>query len=272
MMKQMINGVTYHFEIHGKGAPLLLLHGFTGSVNTWAPFLKEWGEGFQVIAVDIIGHGKTDSPSDPARYEMGQVVEDIYGLLQGLNIQSIHLLGYSMGGRLALSFACAYPEMVTSLIVESSSPGLKDEREQHARTDADEALASRIETEGITSFVDYWENIPLFAPTKRLDKAIQEKIRQERLAQKAMGLANSLRGMGTGKQPSLWHCLPECKFPVLLLAGDEDEKFIKIANEMEKDLPNAKKILINDSGHMIHVEQPQIFGKIIKDWLMQVQT
>ncbi len=271
-MKQVINGITYHYDLYGNGEPLLLLHGFTGNTATWEPFKKRWGQSFQIIMVDIIGHGLTDSPADHQRYEIDQVAKDIKTLLVGLHIESLHILGYSMGGRLALSFACNYPEMLKSLILVSSSPGLRTVEERNNRIEQDERLADRIEHDGIKAFVDYWENIPLFASVKKLPAAVQETIRQERLLQKEIGLSNSLRGMGTGKQPSQWECLPKLNIPVFLLCGSEDTKFVKIAEEMQNTFPNAKRSIIEESGHMIHVEKQEVFGQIIMDWLLQVQN
>lgn len=271
-MKQTINGVSYHYEIYGEGEPLVLLHGFTGNIATWEPFQKTWGKSFQLIMVDILGHGLTDSPSDPKRYEIDQVASDLKDLLLGLNIESSHILGYSMGGRLALTFACKYPETVKSLILVSSSPGLRTIEERQNRIEQDEKLAERIELQGIKAFVDYWENIPLFITVKETPQAVQEAIRRERLQQKEMGLSNSLRGMGTGKQPSNWGCLPELNVPVLLLSGSKDTKFVKIADEMEQLVTNVKKKVIQEAGHMIQVEKQDLFEEIIMDWLIQFQN
>lgn len=114
-----LNGVNYYYEIAGKGEPLMLLHGFTGDVSTWK--LSRLSDSFKVITIDIIGHGKSDAPADPNRYTMEAVAKDLCDMLNILGINRIHLLGYSMGGRLALSFTMFYPERVKTLILESSS-------------------------------------------------------------------------------------------------------------------------------------------------------
>ena len=271
-MRRILNGVSYHYEIYGEGDPLLLLHGFTGNVKTWEPFLSQWGKSYQFIMVDLIGHGKTDSPTDSRRYEIEKVTTDLNELLNFLQIEKVNLLGYSMGGRVALSFACQYPTMVNSLILESSSPGLKTEQERLNRIEQDYALANRIETEGLEAFVDYWENIPLFSSIKKLPTAVQDSLRRERLTQQIEGLANSLRGMGTGKQPSYWGCLSNLDIPVLLVIGSNDLKFVRIANEMEQGLTDVTKRVIDDSGHMVHLEQQKLFAEIIVKWLFQIRN
>ncbi|MBO1914528.1 alpha/beta fold hydrolase, partial [Microvirga sp. 3-52] len=106
-------------------------------------------------------------------------------------------VGYSMGGRIALSYTINHPKRVASLILESSTPGLETERERIERMNKDKILAQKICSEGILSFVEFWEGIPLFDTQKKLSTEQQQKIRTERLSQNAVGLANSLLGIGT---------------------------------------------------------------------------
>jgi 2-succinyl-6-hydroxy-2,4-cyclohexadiene-1-carboxylate synthase len=265
-MNIVVNNVSYHVEVYGQGEPLLLLHGFTGSVETWKPFVSQWAHR-QLVMVDIIGHGLTGSPDDVKRYEIEYVAADLDAVLQHLGIKTTNVLGYSMGGRLALTFAILYPHRVKKLILESSSPGLKTEKERMARQESDEALALEIEKYGVKQFVEKWENISLFASQKRLPEKVQARIRAERLRNNEKGLANSLRGMGTGKQPSWWERLSEVTMPTLLICGERDEKFCRIASEMSQLMPNAVVSQISDSGHAIHVEQPEIFAKIVDEFI-----
>jgi 2-succinyl-6-hydroxy-2,4-cyclohexadiene-1-carboxylate synthase len=265
-MNILVNGVSYHVEQYGNGEPLLLLHGFTGSMETWKPFLPYWQE-FRLILVDIIGHGLTDSPHDPARYEIEQVAADLDTLLRHLHVEDVHVLGYSMGGRLALTFAILYPHRVRKLMLESSSPGLKTEQERRKRRENDETLAREIEQYGVAAFVEKWEKLPLFASQKCLPSSVQEEIRKERLKNNKTGLANSLRGMGTGRQPSWWNRLPKVNIPTLLICGEWDEKFCRIAEKMKEHLPHCKMATVSQAGHAIHVEQREIFAKIVSEFI-----
>ncbi|MBO9130932.1 2-succinyl-6-hydroxy-2,4-cyclohexadiene-1-carboxylate synthase [Bacillus sp. 165] len=265
-MRQIINDVLYEYDVTGSGEPLLLLHGFTGDKTTWESFLTSW-DNYTLITVDILGHGGTGSPTEAERYEIEKVAEDMWCLLDRMQIQNVHLLGYSMGGRLALTMACLYLERVTSLILESCTPGLETEQDKQARIHQDEALAKEIEENGLSAFMDYWENISLFASQKRLPREKQAAIRKQRLQNNATGLANSLRGMGTGKQPSWWEHLPNLTMPVLLLCGEYDEKFCRILKRMKELLPNAKLFQISEAGHAIHVEQTEKFDTIVREFL-----
>lgn len=262
-----IRGVLYHLRTKGSGPPVLLLHGFTGSTNTWEPILPYLSDEYTWIAIDLLGHGKTESPLSSDRYHMEDQVEDINEIRKTLGYKYIHLLGYSMGGRVALSYAVTYQEMVISLILESSSPGLQSAEERENRMKSDKSLANRIKKEGVHSFIDYWEQIPLFQSQQKLPGDVKQRIREERLSQSETGLANSLLGMGTGSQPSWWERLHELTRPILLITGEEDEKFIKIADRMMSGFPDARHLTVEEAGHTIHVEQAEKFGKIVMEFL-----
>ncbi|OHR73358.1 2-succinyl-6-hydroxy-2,4-cyclohexadiene-1-carboxylate synthase [Bacillus sp. HMSC76G11] len=265
-MMLTIRGVSYHVETYGEGTPLVLLHGFTGSAENWHPFLAMFSQ-YKVILIDLIGHGQTNSPSEFERCSMEESVKDLHAIFAELHLKNFILAGYSMGGRLALTYAVLHPEQITKLILESASPGLKTEAERMNRRENDRKLSQFIKEQGMESFIDFWENISLFASQKALPEAVQKKQRDQRLKNDETGLANSLLGMGTGSQKSLWDSLDTLKIPVLLLCGERDEKFCLIAKEMKDLLPLSTFIKINGAGHAVHVEQPQIFGRIVNEFI-----
>ena len=262
-----VDRLRYHVEICGEGFPLLLLHGFTGEASTWTSFCSIWGNQAKLIIPDIIGHGKTDSPEEINRYKIESAARDLLTILDILGVDQVDLLGYSMGGRLALTFALLFPERVRKLVLESASPGLETDKERKLRRMKDGDLANFIMDRGIETFVDYWEAIPLFSTMNRLPNAKKEAIRLQRLANSIIGLANSLKGMGTGSQPSWWDKLEQVTCEVLLLTGEVDDKFCRIAKKMLKGLKNGTWIVIKNSGHAVHLEETEKFGTIISDFL-----
>ncbi len=266
-----IRGLSTYVECHGnkQSQAVVLLHGFTGSANTWIEITQQLSADYYVIAVDLVGHGRTASPEDPSRCRIEEQTADLHNLLRKLQVTKPVLLGYSMGGRVAAGYAYAYSEEISGLILESSSPGLRTAEERTARRESDAILANRIENEGIEKFVEYWEAIPLFDSQKKLSQEQQLAVRNERLNQDSGGLANSLRGMGTGSQPSYWGDLSYFNFPVLLLTGSEDAKFQNIAREMSRLLPNVLHETIIDAGHALHVEKPRQFATMVKSFLKQ---
>ncbi|MBC6145198.1 2-succinyl-6-hydroxy-2,4-cyclohexadiene-1-carboxylate synthase [Listeria welshimeri] len=265
----LVNGQTYYVTntLNGEKPVLLMLHGFTGSNKTFQESITHLEEHFSIVAPDLLGHGKTDSPDEIARYSIERIVDDLVTILQELKIMQCFVLGYSMGGRVATAFASSHPEMVRGLILVSSSPGLAQKDLQESRVQADNRLADMLETEGIRSFVDYWEKLALFASQEVLSEELKKRIRLERLAQNPNGLAMSLRGMGTGKQPSYWNHLADFTFPVLLMTGSLDEKFKKIAQEMQQLLPNSTHVTVQNAGHAVYLEQPNIFLSQLTNWL-----
>ena len=170
-------------------------------------------------------------------------------------------------GRTALQLAVRHPQLVSALVLEGASPGLAAAQERAARVAADEALAERIERDGVEAFVDEWEALPLFATQVALPRERREAIRAGRLAGSAVGLANSLRGMGTGAQEPLHDRLAEVRAPVLMIAGALDEKFSEIARGMARSLPHATIEVIADAGHAAHVERPAAFGDAVLAFL-----
>lgn len=266
----VINDAAYHLVQHGSSEtapPLLLLHGFTGSSSSWNDHIPAFIDHFSIITLDILGHGRSKSPPNPNRYTMSQIATDIIGLLDRWQLDRTVLLGYSMGGRLALYLACHFPNRFSQLILESSSPGLAAEAERTARRQRDGALADWIEVNGIEKFVARWEALPLWKSQKQLPEAVRQQLRQQRLNNKPIGLANSLRGMGTGAQPSLWPLLPRMTLPTLLLAGKLDSKFVAINQKMATRLPNGRLQIIPDAGHTIHLEQPELFRTAVTEVL-----
>ncbi len=267
MTKLTMNDVNYNVEISGSGTPLVLLHGFTGSIQNWEPHITELSQYHTVIRLDILGHGQTSIPMDWRRYRIELVACDIVSVLQAIVASPVTLLGYSMGGRLALYLAMNFPELVNRLILESASPGLKTQAERDARIKQDNQLADFIEREGMETFVEYWENISLFQSQHSISSEKRQALRNQRLQNDPIGLANSLRGMGTGMQPSLWDELTTFETPTLLMAGELDTKYVRIAREIHELLPNSELVIVPSAGHTVHLEQPTAFNRQVLDFM-----
>jgi 2-succinyl-6-hydroxy-2,4-cyclohexadiene-1-carboxylate synthase len=255
---------------YGKALPVLLLHGFTGSAEAWGEELIAGlaATGRRVVAVDLLGHGGSDVPAEPSRYAMERQLDDLEEVLDALGLERAAWVGYSMGARLALGGAVLRPGRVAALVLESGSPGLATERERRARRAADEVLADRLEDarpEAMARFVDDWMARPLFETQRRLPGALRRRERRRRLAADPRGLAGTLRGLGTGAQPSLWARLGEVESPALLLTGRLDPKFEAIADRMAARMPTSVRASVQDAGHAVHLERP-------RSWLERVSA
>lgn len=266
MFVTMRDGLRLNVRVLGAGDPLLLIHGFTGCMEAWGEeLISGLSKAHQVVAVDLVGHGESDMSADPERYRVHELVEDLTQVLDAVAMEKARWLGYSMGGRLALAAAILAPARLSSLVLESASPGLARESERRARRRADEALAEGVLRGGMEEFVDHWMGLPLFATQGKLPREVQERNRERRLRNRPEALAACLRGMGTGVQPSFWDSLPEINVPTLLLTGEEDRKFTNIAQQMAERIPGAVLRLVPKAGHAIHLENP--FA-----WLAAVRT
>jgi len=260
-------GVEQRGEHHKSSPALVLLHGFTGSAAGWGYHLDAVAaHGLRVIALDMLGHGLSDAPTDPGRYTIEHYQQDILAAMQELGVSEgqAALLGYSMGGRIALY--TAFSGYFRALILESASAGLEDAVEREQRRISDEALAASIERDGIEAFVERWEKLPLFASQGSLSLESREALHRQRLQNSATGLAQSLRGVGLGAQPSLYARLPALQIPTLLIAGELDTKFTIIARQMAQLLPRSQLHIIAGAGHIVHLERPEEFVSLVNNF------
>lgn len=234
---------------------MLLLHGFTGSGASWPAALVE-GLSTRVrvpSTPDLPGHGRWGGEVDPECFTLAAALRAI-GKAQGGEAGPV--VGYSMGGRLALAYAVAYPERVTHLVLESASPGLATEEERGSRRTSDGRLARDLERDGMAAFVRRWEALPLFESQAALPVSVRSAQRARRMANDPRSLAAALRGLGTGALPSFWEALPGLRVPTLLLVGGRDARFVGVARAMVEALPDGRLTVVPDAGHAVHLERP----------------
>ncbi|MEO1207938.1 MAG: 2-succinyl-6-hydroxy-2,4-cyclohexadiene-1-carboxylate synthase [Cyanobacteria bacterium J06638_20] len=237
--------------------PVLFLHGFMGDCHAFDPVIASLSQESHCLAIDLPGHGKTRVHGSDELYQMASVAQGIMDCLDVLNVQRCHLIGYSMGGRLALYLTLHFPQYFHKVILESASPGLKTQAEREQRIASDRQLADQLETTDFLSFLTEWYDRPLFASTKQHpDFARMLKQRSQHNPQK---LAKSLRNLSSGLQPSLWEKLPENSVPLLLLAGEFDQKFVDINAEIAGRCPLTQLEIIANCGHNIHFERSDVF-------------
>src|SRR6476469_5825985 len=256
----------FHYSLAGKKnqPTLLFLHGFTGSSQDFSRVIPLFSNIYCCLVVDLPGHGKTQVNGDESCYNMSNTAQALIELLDDLQINKCLLLGYSMGGRLALYMTLHFPERFEKVVVESASPGLKTEKERSHRIEADLQLAQKLENSKIKDFLFNWYDRPLFKSLKNSPNFHQ--LLETRLANNPLELAKSLRNMGTGNQPSLWEKLPQNQIPILLLAGEYDDKFTTINTEIAKLCPAARLEIVPKAGHNIHFENIDKFVALVREF------
>jgi 2-succinyl-6-hydroxy-2,4-cyclohexadiene-1-carboxylate synthase len=253
----------------GEGPPLLLLHGFTGSSLSWDPaIVQRLGRSFRVLAPDLPGHGLSPVPEpDPADQDAGYGIEwlaaELRRLMEGGGAERFSVLGYSMGGRVALAMAVAFPESITALILESASPGLEDEEARADRRRSDEQLARAVMERGMDWFGEHWRSVPLFETRRGLPEAVSARLDAILLLNDPAGLAFALRRFGTGVQPSIWNDLSRVQAPTLLMAGAVDKKFARINRAMAPEIDGSRLVVIPGIGHTVHLEAPDLWADLV---------
>jgi 2-succinyl-6-hydroxy-2,4-cyclohexadiene-1-carboxylate synthase len=233
---------------------LVLLHGFTHTGASWGAVTAGLGETYRPLAPDIRGHG---SASERTPVDLGHVIGDIDDLAPG----PFTLVGYSMGGRIALHVALALGPRVQRLVLISASPGIADSAERAQRREADERLAEQLETSTIEEFAERWAQTPVLSGQPA---AVAGAVHADRLRSTPHGLARALRGLGTGALPSLWARLGEIAIPTTLVAGERDRKFTEIAAEMGTDMSAAELVIVSGAGHAVHLEAPIQVADVIR--------
>ena len=247
---------------------MILLHGFTGSRDSWPAesLVLLRTAGVEPVAIDLPGQVSRGASRSGDRAEV--TLEDAFARIESASgDEPIVLLGYSMGGRIALHYAVRHPERVERLILESASPGLRSGPERVRRRTEDEALAARIEERGIEAFVHDWERLPLFASQESLREDVRGSVRKARLSQEPAGLAAALRGLGTAVLPSLWEVLTAVRPPTLALVGELDRKFVDIGLSMTATMSSARLVVASGVGHAVHLEAPDAWAAAVIEFL-----
>lgn len=261
--------LSHRVKLYDKNKPtIILLHGFISDHTSFHLVERKLSkEGLNVITIDLPGHGLDESNYNEI-WSMDYIASQIKDVIDNLEFKHIYLHGYSMGGRVALSFALKYPMLLSGLILESASPGIKDPVEKQNRIDLDYKRASHIQDVGLHQFVEEWSKLPLFNSQSILSIEERERIKQMRLSQNPNGLSKALKEYGTGSQPSYWDHIYTLNVPTCIIVGQKDKKFIQIGKQMNESIKNSKFYIVNDAGHTIHVEQPSKFDTIIVEFIL----
>jgi len=241
--------------------PLVLLHGFSAGPESWDRVRALIGGRSEVIAPALVGHGAPEDDAAVTSFE--SEVERVAGLI-ARHGAGFHVVGYSLGGRIALGLLVRHPGLFASATLIGAQPGLQSEDERRDRRLADEHLCQILEKLGTEVFVRKWESIPLFASQERLPVELLAAQRAMRLARDPSGLARSLRTTGLGAMPSYWDALPSVRVPTTLIAGSLDQKFSAIATRMAERIPSSTLEIVPGAGHNVVLEDPAAIARHLR--------
>lgn len=229
----------------------LLLHGFTGTPETFAGLTLPAGS----VSPTLGGHLEQVPLGD-----FNDEVERLAGLGNGCS----GLLGYSLGGRLALGILARYPRRFEHALIISAHPGLITDAEREQRRQSDQRFVQVLEQRGLEGFIDVWQALPLWASQGGLPEALKRAQREQRLRHQAAGLAASLVQHGLGNMPNLRPLLPPVQTRVDLLVGERDPKFVALGRELAELLPNARLTIAPGAGHNLLLEHPELCSRLLE--------
>ena len=258
-----------HYEASGAGTGVTFLHGFTQSSRGWAEVIGLLGAR-RSIAPDIRGHGRTRIRAG-APHTMDACLADLEAIWAAEGVERTHLVGYSMGGRLALHVAAFRPDRLLSLTTVGAHAGLAPELRDGRRA-GDEGLAARIEQRGVGEFVKYWSGLPLFKGLDRRGPSFRAALDAERRRNTSAGLAASLRGMGAGVMEPVWESLAGVNCPCLFVAGAEDHGYAHEARRLAASVADGRAEIVPRAGHAVQLERPQAFVALLLEHLSRAEA
>lgn len=244
--------MSYEFKQKASKPTLVMLHGLLGDRHDWAE-VGAGLEGINCLALDLPGHGQ-NHPVQVASFEAFH--DWLCATLSDRGVSRYCLLGYSLGGRLALYHASRQPQGLEALWLESAHPGLPA-NERSARIAHDERWAIRFEQEPLENVLADWYQQPVFAD---LTDAQRTRQIQRRLANRGPAIATMLRSTSLGHQPSLWQWLENTSLPVGCFSGQRDIKFHTLATRLKTMAPRLRHITL-EGGHNLHAEQPEMVAQ-----------
>lgn len=258
-------------EFDKKKDVVLLLHGFTGCAEDWLPIIDLLPDNCNYICLDLIGHGKSDHPVAPEFYYTDSIVEQIKTVKERIIKDSkIILVGYSMGGRAALSYAIKYPDDIKGLVLESSSAGIKNDTERNKRYEEDLKLIEFISSHTMEEFIDFWQDQEMFNTQRRFSNDKLKRLKKIKYNNSKIGLMNTLIGFSTGIMPPLHDKLKKISVKVILISGELDTKYTFINSKIARGFHKAKHKVVKNSGHNTHLEEPKRFAEIITNYFNQI--
>jgi pimeloyl-ACP methyl ester carboxylesterase len=263
------DGVALYAESHGAGIPVILSNGLCTTCENFRPQVEAFVDaGAQLILWDYRGHGRSESPGDPAAYRFDRVLDDLGRVLDWAAPGRRAVVGgVSFGGLASLHFAHKSPEQVRGLILIATGPGFKNPEALARWSELTERSASLIESEGSTAFAQ-----SAAAPTLiglRPDLPVAQAAIRAIALQDPVGLVHFQRQIAA-QVPPIIDELTEIDCPALVAVGEKDDAFLRAADFMAARLPRAERETIPGAGHMANIDESEAFNAIALQFLGKI--
>jgi pimeloyl-ACP methyl ester carboxylesterase len=242
------DGVAIYYEVHGAGPALLLTHGFAASARMFDLVVGPLSESHTVITWDQRGHGRSDSPADPASYSPALAVADIAALLDAAGVDAAVIGGHSLGGYLSFEFLLAHPTRTLGLVLIGSGPGFRRDEGRQGWNDYADKIAASYERKGLAALAD----------SEELDASVHRD---------ASGLVLAARHVLKQHDGRVMESLPSITVPTLVLVGADDAEFLGSSQYMATKIPGAELAVIDGAAHAPPVSQPAAFSAAVLGFL-----
>lgn len=270
-MKVRAGGIEISYELAGEGDALVLIHGFTDNLGMWYNQVPAFASRFKVLRYDVRGHGETETPR--GGFSMDLLVADLRALLAALEIERACLLGYSMGGRIALQFALEHPESTAALVFANS--GVRGAGSQLTEAQVAELverrrqMAEMLATGDIEVIAEGMTERSFSPGMKQRDPATFQRYKEIKLRNDPSHYPAILEGLvqAMASPPDL----TELRCPALIIAGDRDHFMaVEEARAMEKAIRDATVVVL-PTGHAAAIQAPQAFNQAVLDFMSRLE-
>ncbi len=263
-----VNGVNLHYEQFGQGEAIIFLHGYTGSGEDWSNQIAAISDKYKAIAVDHRGHGESEAPASGEQYSIKIFSEDVYALLNDLDVKRCCVVGHSMGGFMALQFALDHPRLVRALVLVDTSSGEFDVVPGFAELRA--KLDELARTQGMEAAFEYdAAHNPVRIERFKKHPELREVTRRKMLNTSVDGYIYVARTFA--KWPPVTNRLNEISVPTLIFWGEEDAGFLKASQTLRQSIRGAEFVTVPNVGHSPHEEAPDSFNKAFLKFLSKVK-
>ncbi|HEV2513312.1 alpha/beta hydrolase [Bosea sp. (in: a-proteobacteria)] len=267
------DGVKLFYEEAGSGTPIIFVHEFGGSHWSWEPQLNFFARRHRCITFAARGYPPSDVPENVESYSQARAADDIVDVLSAAGIDKAHVVGLSMGGFASLHAALRHPGRVLSVVAAGAGYGAEKLHEEYFKG-ISEQVARNFEQRGARDFA------PTYAEgASRVQ--FQDKdprgwaLFAERLGQHdSMGAANTMRGVQM-RRPSLYDLEAEFRAmqaPLLVMTGDEDDHCIQPGLYLKRVVPRCGLAVFPKSGHTLNLEEPELFNRLLAEFIAQVEA
>ena len=267
------DGVKLYYEVTGAGAPVIFVHEFAADHRSWEAQMRHFGQRYRCITFGARGYPPSDVPEKPSSYSQVRATDDILAVLDHLKIPAAHVVGLSMGGFATLHFGFRHPTRALSLVV--AGVGYGAEREQQAKFKSEvEVVARSLLKEGMVAFAEKYAYGPTRVQFENKDPRGFAQFKKELGEHSALGSANTQLGV-QGERPSLYDLVDRMRaltVPTLVLTGDEDWPCLAPSVLMKREIPTAALSVMPNCGHTINLEDPDLFNRIVGDFIVQVEA